>query len=234
MVADALIYHPTVSHYLKYIATTIGRDKFLRMLQYFSRFYAWYLFRTNHPAAEIAPYDAVKKSFGTARKLMRLGKWVEHLKAASVAADAKGMDAVLKYCAVGRQLGYAAYMFFDNLTVPDAIGARKSVSIKKLQQQAYRAWLTGLLFNTIAGLYTLYALRGRAAAIDEKDAEGIVEKKKIQRDGNQAKIQLISDLCDITVPGSGLGYLNLDDGVVGLAGTLSSLLGMYSAWKKTA
>lgn len=52
-----------------------------------------------------------------ARKLLRLGKFVEHFKAAAIAADAKGMDAVLKYCAIGRQLGYAGYMLLDNLTV---------------------------------------------------------------------------------------------------------------------
>ena len=44
---------------------------------------------------------------------MRVGKNVEHFKAAAVAADAKGMDPVLKYCAVGRQLGYAVYLSLD-------------------------------------------------------------------------------------------------------------------------
>ncbi|GJD00895.1 peroxisomal biogenesis factor 11 [Colletotrichum higginsianum] len=55
MVADALIYHPSVAHYNKFVATTVGRDKVLRTLQYFARFYAWYLFRTNGSKAEIAP-----------------------------------------------------------------------------------------------------------------------------------------------------------------------------------
>ena len=36
---------------------------------------------------------------------MRLGKFIEHFKAAAQAADAKGMDPVLKYCAVGRAVG---------------------------------------------------------------------------------------------------------------------------------
>jgi peroxin-11B len=31
-----------------------------------------------------------------------------------------------------------------------------------------------------------------------------------------------------------LGYLDLDDGLIGLAGTLSSLLGVYGTWQKTA
>jgi peroxin-11B len=41
-------------------------------------------------------------------------------------------------------------------------------------------------------------------------------------------------LCDLTVPSSALGFVNLDDGIVGLAGTVSSLIGLYGAWQKTA
>jgi len=103
LVGDALVYHPTVAHYLKYVSTTVGRDKVLRTLQYFSRFLAWYLYRTNATPQSIAPFEAIKKQFGLARKLMRVGKNVEHFKAAAVAADSKGTDPVLKYCAVGRQ-----------------------------------------------------------------------------------------------------------------------------------
>lgn len=138
MVADAVVYHPTVAHYLRFVATTgtsrksshgpnantlvftVGRDKLLRTLQYFSRFYAWYLFRTNNPARLIAPYEAIKKQFGLTRKALRLGKNVEHFKAAAVAADSKNMDPVLKYCAVGRQLGYAMYLSLDAVTYVSA------------------------------------------------------------------------------------------------------------------
>jgi peroxin-11B len=58
----------------------------------------------------------MKKSFGLARKVMRIGKFVEHFKAAAVAMDAKGMDPVLRYAAVGRQLGYAGYLTLDNIS----------------------------------------------------------------------------------------------------------------------
>ena len=54
------------------------------------------------------------------------------------------------------------------------------------------------------------------------------------RERTATNLQLISDLCDLTVPGSALGYLNLDDGFVGLSGTVSSLIGVWSQWKKTA
>ncbi|KAF2279129.1 peroxisomal biogenesis factor 11 [Westerdykella ornata] len=234
MVADALIYHPTVSHYLKFVATTVGRDKLLRTLQYFSRFLAWYLYRTNHPASTIAPFETTKKQFGVTRKLLRVGKFVEHFRAAAQASDAKSMDPVLRYTAVGRQLGYAAYMLFDNATVLDATSIRKFSGAARLQRNAYKAWFTGLTCSIISSLYSLYRLRERAAAISEKDGEGAVEKKKIEREANHARIQLLSDLCDITVPSAALGVANFDDGFVGLAGTVSSLLGVYGQWKKTA
>jgi hypothetical protein len=89
----------------------------LRTIQYFSRFYAWYLFRTNHPQSAIAPFDAAKKQLGAGRKLLRLGKFIEHFKAAAQAADAKSTDPIVKYLAVSRQLGYAGYLSLDNLTV---------------------------------------------------------------------------------------------------------------------
>jgi hypothetical protein len=52
---------------------------------------------------------------------MRLGKFVEHFRAAAVAADAKTMDPVKRYLTVGRQLGYAGYLTLDNLTIVSLI-----------------------------------------------------------------------------------------------------------------
>ena len=126
-------------------------------------------------------------------------------------------------------------------------------SAKRLQQEAYRAWFAGLTCNAIAGLYTLWQLRQREQSVDKNEGEGVVESKKIMksvspswsrvlwvdadrenRERNTTNLQLLSDLCDLTIPGTVLGYANLDDGIVGLAGTVSSLIGVWSTWKKTA
>lgn len=184
---------------------------------------------------------------------MRLGKFVEHFKAAAVAADTKGLDPVLRYLAIGRQLGYAFYMTFDAMVYPDSVGIKKFEGAARLQREAYRAWFAGLMCNVIAGVYTLYGLQQRAREQkDSADAEKAVEAKKLEkyvllyrkidvevtnhqcRERATVQLQLISDVCDLTVPSSGLGVVNLDDGVVGLAGTVSSLIGLYAAWEKTA
>ncbi|KAI8950354.1 peroxisomal biogenesis factor 11 [Xylaria longipes] len=240
MVADALIYHPTVSHYLKFVATTVGRDKALRLLQYFARFYAWYLLRTNATRAEIAPYEGIKKSFGQARKLLRVGKNVEHLKAAAAAFDSlavankSGGDPVLKYAALGRQLGYAGYLTADMLTVPSTLGIKKWDGATRAGREAYRFWTVGLACSVVAQVYTLYQLRQREAKVDKKEGEGVVEAKKIAIERYSSQLQLVSDLCDLTTPTTALGWANFDDGIVGLAGTVSSLIGIYNQWKKTA
>ncbi|KAF2171416.1 hypothetical protein M409DRAFT_63698 [Zasmidium cellare ATCC 36951] len=235
MVADAVIYHPAVSHFNRFVATTVGRDKVLRTLQYFSRFLAWYLYRTNHPATTIAHFDAIKKNFGSVRKALRLGKFVEHFKAAAVAADSKALDPVLKSLAVGRQLGYATYLSLDALCYLDQTGIYKFSAGARLQQEAYRAWFAGLACNVAAGLYTLYNLTQLAKKQQsEGDAEKKVEEKKLEKERAATQLQLVSDLADLTVPTSALGLINFDDGIVGLAGTVSSLIGLQAAWAKTA
>lgn len=233
----------------------MGRDKILRTLQYFPRFYAWYLYRTNRPQSSIDPYNAVKKQFGTTRKILRIGKFAEHLKAAAVAADNKSpIDPVLRYLAVGRQLGYAGYLTLDTITVIDIIGFRKIAAVKRLQDTAYRSWLAGLIFSAIASAYSLWRLREKERTLDRTEGEGVVEAKKLEkfvhlqhygilysvanpslpRERSAARTQLFSDLCDMTIPVSALGLANLDDGIVGIGGTVSSLLGVVSQWRKTA
>ncbi|KAL9535192.1 Peroxisomal membrane protein [Sphaerulina musiva] len=236
MVADALIYHPSVAHFNRFVATTIGRDKTLRTIQYFSRFLAWYLYRTNHPQTTVNIFDQTKKSFGSARKAFRIGKFVEHFKAAAVASDSKSMDPVLKYLAVGRQLGYGFYLLLDAISYFDTTGIYKLQSGARIAKEAYRAWFVGLACNIAAGVYTLYNLQQIAKKQQQSvgDAEKKVEQKTLEREKAATQLQLLSDVCDITVPSSAIGMVNLDDGIVGLAGTVSSLIGLTAAWAKTA
>jgi len=57
-----------------------------------------------------------------------------------------------------------------------------------------------------------------------------------RRERSTVNTQLLSDICDMAIPASALsyGYGYLDDGIVGLAGTVSSLLGVTAQWSKTA
>jgi peroxin-11B len=127
----------------------------------------------------------VKNQFGLTRKIMRVGKFVEHIRAGSELYDAtmksNNGDKVTQYLQILRQVGYGGYMFFDMMTLLDAMGVKKNPRAKNVQQTAYRFWLTGLAASALAGIYSKYRLRERTQAVDEKDAEAKVEKVKLAR-----------------------------------------------------
>jgi peroxin-11B len=116
---------------------------------------------------------------------MRVGKFVEHIRAGSELYDAamksNNGDKFTQYLQILRQVGYGGYMFFDMMTLLDAMGVKKDPRVKNIQQTAYRFWLTGLVASTLAGIYSKYRLRERTQAVDEKDAEAKVEKVKLAR-----------------------------------------------------
>ena len=113
---------------------------------------------------------------------MRLTKFIEHFKAATVASSTATDDQLLKYLAVGRQLAYGLYMLLDNLTYPDVSGIRKFEGAARLQKEAYRAWFVGLSCNVIAGVYALYNLRvAEQKQEGSADAEKAVEAKKLAK-----------------------------------------------------
>ena len=135
----------------------------------------------------------------------------------------------------------------------DAAGIRPSEGAKRLQREAWRAWLVGLAFSALGGGYTLFRLREAEKRIDRSDGEGVVEAKKIElyvvsamdvrgqlwltsigSERQATNLQLVSDLCDMTMPTSSLGLINFDDGIVGLSCTVSSLIGVWAQWRKTA
>lgn len=114
------------------------------------------------------------------------------------------------------------------------MGVKPLQNKKQIGQAAARAWITGITLNLIAGTYTLYTLRLRAQSLNKQEAESAVDAKKLEKEWNATTLQLIQDLCDWCNPATSLGFLNLDDGAIGLTGVLSSLLGIYGVWKKTA
>lgn len=57
-----------VQPWLKFTATTVGRDKLYRGVQYFSRFLAWYLLRQGASKETVARFNNLKKTLGLSRK----------------------------------------------------------------------------------------------------------------------------------------------------------------------
>ncbi|CAG8612115.1 13848_t:CDS:2 [Acaulospora morrowiae] len=236
------IQHPVVAKSLKYAGTTVGRDKAYRGVQYFARFLTWYLSRKGYEKETVQRFNNLKSTLGSSRKLMRLGKFIEHLQNASKAFN--DTDGFSKATTVGRQLSYSVYLFLDTFSWIHASGVYKFNQIKKINENAYRFWLFGIVFSLIHGVYKLNQNRHRRNYYER------INKSKIAESGEHSNIraetaklrtehknlvrQFITDILDILIPATALGHIKVEDGLVGLAGVISSVLGAQSQWNKVS
>ncbi|GAA6004870.1 hypothetical protein JCM10207_008435 [Rhodosporidiobolus poonsookiae] len=237
-VVHQLVLHPAVTASLKVGSTTVGRDKLYRAVQYFARFLGYYCLRKGYSKETLARLNALKSTLALSRKLMRIGKPVEHLQAAVKGLDIS--DPVLKITAVGRQLGYAGYLFNDMLVWLHTAKVRPftAPTVQKLNQRAARLWFAGIAFSIVSSVYRLVDLSRREQAVrkvrsdSEKEAERKVELKTVRAQQSAVRTQLTQDALDILIPAGTLGYHSLDDGIIGLVGTVTSVMGLRAQMQK--
>ncbi|KWU47490.1 peroxisomal biogenesis factor 11 [Rhodotorula sp. JG-1b] len=237
-VVHQLVLHPAVTAALKVGSTTVGRDKLYRAVQYYARFLAYYCLRKGYSKETVARLQALKSTLGLSRKLMRIGKPVEHLQAAVKGLDLT--DPVLKFTTIGRQLGYAGYLVNDTLVWLHSAKVRPfaPATFAAIQQRAARLWFTGIAFSIVSSLYKLYGLQQREQAVSrgvaagEKDGAAKADLRTIKTQQAAVRYQLTQDALDILIPAGTLGYHSLDDGTIGLVGTVTSFMGLRSQIQK--
>lgn len=244
-VASIVANHPALTHTVKFLETTAGRDKALRVIQYWSRFFSYVLFRKGYSPQAVAQWKHLQAIVGLSRKLFRAGKPFSFAKSAAVAYENRTQDPLLRLTSVVRSLAYAVYMATDTVTWINVSGARKLARGPEITKLGLKFWLAGLVAGVINSLRKhQIASAKRAALLSEASAASANEKgtttdqaslKRAQLDIKQAQKQLVWDLLDITIPVSGLQLVDgLDDGIVGAAGLITSLMGTKQQWAATA
>ncbi|KAF9994751.1 Peroxisomal membrane protein PMP27, partial [Modicella reniformis] len=165
-------------------------------------------------------------------------KPVEHLENATKATAIK--DELMKFFTIGKQLAYAGYLTLDGIIFLDGAGAYKFKNIKKYSEYASKFWLAGIVFGFLSGLYRsrqiqicrMTVARGLSHSGEAEKSNARTELKAIDKDQHSVYKQLLQDGLDMLIPSTGLGYLNLDDGAVGLIGTVTSIMGAETQWRK--
>ncbi|KAJ6621239.1 peroxisomal biogenesis factor 11 [Mycena sp. CBHHK59/15] len=238
--ASQIVLHPAVSQSINVGSTALGRDKAYRAVQNFARFYAWYLIsRGDKPDA--ARWTALKSHLATARKLLRLGKPMEHLQAALRAAltTAPAAEQILT---IARQLAYFLYLSFDMVSWAQSIkfASLQPDTAAKVGRIANRSWLAGILFSLAHAVIKTVRLTREAKKLQvqqhgEKDLGVEVDREAKLRAvvTTQAAIrhQFTIDLLDLWNPATSLGFSSLNDGVVGIFGLVSSLMALQKQWE---
>ncbi|KAI9599049.1 peroxisomal biogenesis factor 11 [Syncephalis fuscata] len=229
---------------LRFAATTVGRDKVYRFVQYFARFLAYYLAqRGTYSKETIQRLANLKSSIGLARKLMRVGKPIEHLQTLFKSLNQR--DEVLRVLSVGRSASLGIYLVYDMfqwVSKHPWAGVYRFQNIRSIAQKAARFWMIGIALNLIASAYKLRQTTCRQAdlqrAIKAQGGHASANEdtrlalRQIRKEKAGIQRQLVQDGFDILIPSTTLEYTGLNDGLVGLAGTITSLMGIKSQWQK--
>ena len=221
-----------VDPWIKFTATTVGRDKLYRTVQYTSKFLAFYMQQQDKDLTE--RLTKLSNAVGLARKLFRVGKPIDFIQTMLKSLAIK--DDVIRICAMGRSAFLAGWLSLDVLQWLNAHGIVKFDQIKSINTHAARCWFIGLLFAVTADLYRLRNNMQRIEVLEKaKSTEDALKKELATLKKEQSKILLetVQDGLDLIIPGSILEYFKVDQGVVGLAGTITSLIGFQAAWPKS-
>ncbi|KAJ1918493.1 Peroxisomal membrane protein PMP27 [Tieghemiomyces parasiticus] len=231
----------TARTYMQFAATTMGRDKMYRFVQYFCRFLSFYAMKYGYPKSVVGPLNALKSSIGLTRKLMRVGKPIDFYYGA-VQAFKTTPDDLLRLLRTGKQGFMALYMCVDSLQWIHGVNAYKFKNHASLVRLGAKFWMTAIALSWLAGAYQLYtngqrlsSLRPRLALFSDKAADTEEAQREAAAATGERKVivrQLVQDSLDILIPAHTLQYHGLGEGIVGLAGTITSLMGAEPQWNK--
>ncbi|KAL2913227.1 Peroxisomal membrane protein PMP27 [Polyrhizophydium stewartii] len=226
----------------KFLNTTTGRDKVNRFVQYFSRFLVWHAQRSGYTKEAIASLAALMTLAGQTRKMMRVGRQSEFLRAAYRSLSIT--DEVVRVTTVVKNLGMALWLSQDALQLFHAAGVRKLDNIKTVARRGNTGWLVALLASLVCNLYKINVVNMRlvqerkllkavATQTVKDDSVESVNKSiaALNREKGDLAFAAVQDSLDILIPATALEYVHIESGIVGLAGAITAIMGGYTHWK---
>jgi hypothetical protein len=156
-----------VSGHLQLILANINREKTLRFLQFYAKFYIWTKsthIRKGGSPAQLETWKLLIKQIILIRRLSRLGRNVAYLQDAArlLVLGKSGQEDAVVYCAsVGHKLGLAGYLTCDAVVALDTLGLLplKGLSVDQTQKQSSLWWAFSITCNLAVCLHGLRARR---------------------------------------------------------------------------
>ncbi|KAJ1877350.1 Peroxisomal membrane protein PMP27 [Coemansia sp. RSA 1722] len=238
--------------YVRYASMLVGRDKMCRLGQYFSRLMVYLITermrlrgKTPNSIEWLTTFSKMQGVLGTTRKLLRAGKFFDFLQLFLRALVRKGDDELVHALGALHKVGMFVFMAADTVGVlGSSLALVKLRDPGKITRIAQRGWLLALVCQAMSAIYRLRGIAMREVDLRrvrlqiEKsadvmgDRECAVEEQLVRKNKAQATRELVAAALDLTIPIKGLGLLAINEGVVALAGTVTSLMGIQDALAK--
>ncbi|KAJ2801268.1 Peroxisomal membrane protein PMP27 [Coemansia guatemalensis] len=195
----------------------------------------------------IATLTRIQQTLSTTRKVMRSGKFVAFFQQAVRTLAGAGGDEVVRVLGAAHKLGMFVFMAADTLgllgTTLALVRLRNPTRVARIGQ---RGWMYALIAQLLSALYQLRGLALRNADLQRVrrhvgktgdvmgERECAMEEQAIRTQRTGLTRQLTASVLDLAIPIKGLGILPLNEGLVALAGSITSLMGVQDVLGKAA
>ncbi|KAJ3367455.1 Peroxisomal membrane protein PMP27 [Kappamyces sp. JEL0680] len=129
-------------------------------------------------------------------------------------------DSIEQGMAMIKAFALTIWMLVDHAQWMHKVGYIKLSDEKRMAEIHSKAWFVGLLFGALQSGYKLKKLY----AAPPKDVKDFRKKEE------KLTLGLIKNGTDLIIPSARLGWVDVSDGVVGLAGTITSFIGIRDTW----
>ncbi|KAJ3001587.1 Peroxisomal membrane protein PMP27 [Thoreauomyces humboldtii] len=237
---NVLISPQLHDHTVRYLGTSVGRDKIHRFVQYFTRFLVWHGQRNGYEKETLTRMTNLMAALGSTRKLMRVGRQVEFARTIQKASLLK--DDVARVTLTVKQVFLALWLAHDSCQWANSAGIVKFDNIKEISKRGMKFWFVALVASIIGNVHklrlntmklehetkTLRASQAKAGGPDESAVQTI---KTLRADRMKVTVATVQDCLDILIPASGLEYVKIESGIVGLIGATTAAMGAVMHWR---
>ncbi|XP_043240725.1 peroxisomal membrane protein 11B-like isoform X1 [Amphibalanus amphitrite] len=219
--------------WVKLNASSAGKDKLIRVLQYTLKVVNHYHQQRQTNAGTLQSWKQLEGSLSSFRKLLRMGKSVEVLRGTS--RTIRLSDPVYRVTLTIGRIAQSMFLFADHLLWLSRAGVI-SIDVKKWEQIFYRCWLYSITMNLCRDVYDLwraaelYAEHGmppapRRRLLPELRARPLALILDRHRD---LAVDFVKNAFDLMLPLAALGHVPLSSGAVGVCGVVSSALALWT------
>lgn len=230
-----------MDQWLKLNASTTGKDKIFRLVQYLSRF-VWHNLESRKNLRDaVVRLKVIETTFSTFRKLLRFGKSLEVLHGALRTLHLP--DVVLRVVLTLSRIYQSMFLVVDHVIW---IGRAGLVDIDKEKWSTYsnRFWLGAIILNIMRDVYDIFTIIQKSAKCKNPLPCGYKKFPVIKtvydcvpatrplvlfaEEHRDVFWDSIKNFCDFWIPLTNLGHTKLSPGMIGLLGSVSSFAGLIA------
>ncbi|XP_067827487.1 peroxisomal membrane protein 11A [Heptranchias perlo] len=236
--------------FVKFTSLSQGRERIFRTTQYACTLLNYLIHKNGSNKELAAKLKQLESNMSAGRKLFRLGNTFDAVQTAR--RNVQLSDPVLRFYLTVVPLSRALYFICDNILWVGVVGL-SDIDKEKWNKRCNHYYFFSLIINLSRDVYEIVQLlKEEALAQKEQQCKSInhLENNHMQREfvwtarvkteaffillfqslksNPPVLLDIVKNLCDLTIPLDKLGIYKTNPGVVGLCGLVSSILSILT------